>query len=514
MNTSRRDFLKFVVAGSVAAGCPLDFPLLAVATAQPMVDGEHNTICHEVRDGHEFSRPTVFKRCDVVIVGGGPSGLAAAYFLGNYDFLLLEKEPNWGGNAYLEEYQGQAYSTGAAFDFEGSDSDHLAQELGLKMLPVDFPDPTIVNGRWVSDTWRGGLDELPYPASVRESFKKFKRDMLALNITAHPEQYDQEPLGKYLYGHAAEVRQWWDSYGPSNWGAKAADTSTWVAIQDFVDMTSEPFHDDRVTLPGGNGAFSRRLAEVLLAKHRDRMLAGATAIAVELEKQGVKVTYLHDGRVVAATAKAAIMATPKFITKRIVHGILLAQLEAMNQIRYAPYPVINLIFDRPVYNRAYDTWCPGNSFTDFTVADWTVRHQPGYKQKNNILTVFAPLPENQRERLLTIEGCRQIALNVLRDFQRLMPELNVEPTEVHFYRRGHPMFMATPGIYTKVIPVASRPTERIFFANTDSVGPESLTSGAVKMGRMGAEWAEKLLAGRAKSASLPGATSARSSPAA
>ena len=47
------------------------------------------------------------------------------------------------------------------------------------------------------------------------------------------------------------------------------------------------------------------------------------------------------------------------------------------QIRYIPYPVVNLIFDKPVFNQWYDTWCPGNTFTDFIVADWVVRDQPG-----------------------------------------------------------------------------------------------------------------------------------------
>jgi len=42
----------------------------------------------------------------------------------------------------------------------------------------------------------------------------------------------------------------------------------------------------------------------------------------------------------------------------------------MRRTRYAPYPVVNVIFDKPVYNRGYDTWCPGNTFTDFIVADW------------------------------------------------------------------------------------------------------------------------------------------------
>ena len=87
------------------------------------------------------------------------------------------------------------------------------------------------------------------------------------------------------------------------------------------------------------------------------------------------------------------MATPKFITARIVAGLSDAQLDAMSSYHYCPYPVINMIFDKPIYNRGYDTWCPGNSFTDFVVADWVVQKQPGY-QKNNILTFYTPLPKS------------------------------------------------------------------------------------------------------------------------
>lgn len=497
MNPTRRDFLKFIVAGSVAAGCPLDLSLLAAEEKSPEVDGEHYAICHEVRDGHHFARPAASKRCDVAVGGGGPSGLSAAYFLQKHDFLLLEKEAHWGGNAYLEEYHGQAFATGAAFDFAGSESDHLARELGLKMLPIDFPDPTIVGGKWVGDTWRGGLDELPYPAAVRESFKKFKRDMLALHATKDPGRYDNESLGKYLPGYAPEIKQWWDAYGPSNWGARAKDTSFYVAMEDFEDMASETLDDTRVTLPGGNGAITRRLADVLLAKHPERLLGGATIVAVEPSKHDVRVTYVRGGRLHAVAARAVIMATPKFITARIVEGIPPDQRDAMGNIRYAPYPVVNLIFDRPVYNRGYDTWCPGNAFTDFIVADWTVRHQPGYRQKNNILTFYTPLEESERHRLLSIGGCKSLALDVLRDFQKLLPEFrHAEPVEVHLYRRGHPMFMATPGTFTRLIPAARTPMEKIFFANTDSVGPESLTSDAVKVARQGAAWAEQVLAGQ------------------
>ena len=132
MSTNRRDFIKFVVAGSVAAGCPIDLSLLAAQTASPpTVDGEDNRICHQVRDGKVFTLPPVSARHDVVIVGGGVSGLTAAYLLRQRDILLLEKEPHWGGNAYLMEYQGNAYATGAAFLNKSENSFAFATEIGL-----------------------------------------------------------------------------------------------------------------------------------------------------------------------------------------------------------------------------------------------------------------------------------------------------------------------------------------------------------------------------------------------
>ena len=125
MTTDRRDFLRFIVAGSLAAGCPVDLSLFAAEAPAAEVDGEHFEICHKVRDGETFARPPVSKHYDVIIAGGGVSGMGAAYFLRDYNFLLLEKEAHWGGNAYLEAYQGQGFATGSAFAEKGSPADQL-----------------------------------------------------------------------------------------------------------------------------------------------------------------------------------------------------------------------------------------------------------------------------------------------------------------------------------------------------------------------------------------------------
>lgn len=219
-------------------------------------------------------------------------------------------------------------------------------------------------------------------------------------------------------------------------------------------------------------------------------------MAVSSGKKEAQVTYMAGGELKTAAAKAVIMATPKFITRRIVQGLPGKQSEAMHKIRYIPYPVVNLIFDKPVFNHGYDTWCPGNAFTDFIVADWVIQKQAGYKQKFNILSCYTPMKEDDRGYLLTEESARKIAANVLSDFQKLMPGMNVDPIEVHIYRRGHPLYMSTPGLYTQVQPLVRQPMDRIFFANTDSEGPESTTNEGIRAAQRAVKEVEARLAGR------------------
>src|SRR5260370_22362840 len=113
---SRRDFIKFVVAGSVTAGCPIDKTLLAVPDskpkAAPLVHGEHFEVCHQIRDGHSFERPDATRKAD--IVGGGVAGLSAAYFLGGSASLLLEKETHVCANALQKQLHCQDYDPHSA----------------------------------------------------------------------------------------------------------------------------------------------------------------------------------------------------------------------------------------------------------------------------------------------------------------------------------------------------------------------------------------------------------------
>jgi Flavin containing amine oxidoreductase len=498
MSHTRRDFIKYVVAGSVSAGCPIDKALLAEPQAKtpgPFVEGEHFAICHQIRDGLAYPKPDATRKADIVIVGGGVAGLSAACYLRGKDWILLEKEDHFGGNAYEEEYEGQIYGTGAAYGYRGDAGDVLAKEIGVDMPLINMPDPVIDNGSYGPDIWRSGLDHLPYSKETIASFKKFRDAVMKMEFRKNMQELDSEPFSKYTGEYAPEVGKLWDAYGPSNWGAFTEDTSAFIGLMDARYLI-EGLDDQRVILPGGLGCITHKLVEVLRTQYAERLVSDATVVSVIQDGDGVRVTYVQGDKVTTIAAKVVIMCTAKYITSRVVAGLPNEQKQAMRRMRYAPYPMINMMFDKPIYRRGYDNWCPGNSFTDFIVADWTIRNKPGYKPKYNILTFYTPLRESERAILLDEENCKTLAARVLKDFQKLLPEFNVDPIEIRLYRRGHPMFMAVPGQYTKNRMMASRPMERIFFGNSDSGGPESLTSEAVRISRAAVEWAELTLAGK------------------
>ena len=181
------------------------------------------------------------------------------------DFLLLEKEPHWGGNAYLMEYQGMPYATGSAFLGKSEPAYDFAKEIGLEPLPINDSDSTIIKGELIPDTWGSGLDKLPYSVAVRESFKKFRRELLAIDLEKRAKEFDRLPSADFIKGYPAEIKQWWDTYGPSNWGATSDETAAALALDDFQELAGEN-GNDYYTWPGGLGAITKKLSEILHQK--------------------------------------------------------------------------------------------------------------------------------------------------------------------------------------------------------------------------------------------------------
>jgi hypothetical protein len=241
MDVSRRSFIRWVLPSGAAMGCPIPSGAADGAPAaggKPGADripaanlhSEDYTICHKVRDGDSLPVPAPDSTCGVVIIGGGPSGLAAADELKGSDFLLLEKEDHVGGNSYSENWEGLNYSTAAAWDsMPVPEFTALAKRWNFDWKKIEGEDSVCFDGKWIRNFWNGradnpSFDHLPFDKSVKDGFRQFLADIESMDFDKNVDALDSQRFSDFLKGRPPQLKQFWDQFGPSNWGATTEDT--------------------------------------------------------------------------------------------------------------------------------------------------------------------------------------------------------------------------------------------------------------------------------------------------
>ncbi len=480
-NPSRRDAIKYLIAGAMAAACPAPENLLSASdTGAPpeKLGSEENKLCHQVRDGYAFRFPAPSSECDVAIVGGGPSGLISAHRLHDTDFQLLEKEPRLGGNAISEQWNGMWYSTGSAYNGD-DDVEGLCREIGMEILRIKSVDSAIIDDQLVPEFWAGGLWKSPYADSVKKNFDAARKELSALDLEANAEKLDNMTFAALLRPYGPEVKAWFDNYGPNNWGADTENTSGLIGAESL--RWGGGIEENRFTWPGGLGRISLALEETIQKRSPGRLHKGSTVLQVAPKGGKIHVSYSENGEMKTLAAKTVVIACPKFIAKRIIFGLDDEHFSAMDALRYAPYLVVNVCFREVVYNGSYDTDIPApSSIVDFNVADWLISRDNKETKRPSILTCYVPRPEAERKKILKDDYCLGLGEQVVTLLDRWFPGSRAKIEEVHIYRRGHPMFLAAPGVLTRVAPEIRRPMGNIFFAHSDSEGGISEYSTALK----------------------------------
>jgi predicted NAD/FAD-binding protein len=518
--SSRRQFLTlgFAALGTAAAygafrlfahsrgsaGQPDDDLPLAGIDGTYGVSGDDFTRPHQFlqnKDG-EHSPPPAQERARVVIVGGGISGLAAAWWLRQHRPVLLEQAARLGGNAKGERWQTLPFSIGAAYITEPdaeSASERLLSEIGMldaaRSEGADADATVVKDGQFVDGFWSGATDPASANAckEARALFKKIyderfpdipRTDDSALS-GAEMDALDRVSfrswLGRELKSVPPDLALLLRSYC---WSSFAGDDDELSAAQVLNFLTSD-LNGIRV-FPGGNSAIAQRLAEKTRAAiGRDQFRTRCLVSDVRPGNNGVHVTYLDaEGARRCISADACIFAAPKFVAHRVLSTLKTqhdAQFAAMRQLKYRAYVVANVLLKRRIASPCYELFhlrpaledsiaAQNVEFTDLVFGGWAAHDAAPV----SALTLYKAFPFDAGRPRLFANGAMDDERGkfeaVLPEIVRLLKLNESDVAGLRLARWGHALPLAQKGLLANGTAAAAAATidGRIFFANQDN----------------------------------------------
>ena len=460
---------------------------------------------------------------DVIVIGGGIAGLAAAYSLRRHDVLLLEGASEPGGVAKSGSWNGLEYALGAAYiidpDPESEDARErrgfeLLEALGLRSRSEDlrtdrtkdrriggeanhcvFSPARVLAGRDVYSArtdafFRHVLEHDRYPA-----VPPVDDDLVdALDRLSFAEFLTSPAVQRQLYGRTTGPiwrtgREAIEYYFWGAFGATAAETSAYHGLNFFAAE-----YGDLLIFPGGNGYIARRLAERLAVHNREMVRTNAWALEVEpLPNGGYAVVSHEDGRLHRYETRTAIFAAPLFLAPRIIRSMTDEQRRAIESLEYRAYVVANLllgrrvdrIFRHPAFRDGYeltpvhgadvasalaDRLAPRHGFSDAVVADFPRWRDP----KGGVLTVYRPYPYQRGRAEVISASYGDLDADIRRAVLHALGRhglRNADILESRISRWGHAMVVAKPGqLANGTLRRASAALPGLWFAHTDIQG--------------------------------------------
>ncbi|MCC6741248.1 MAG: FAD-dependent oxidoreductase [Planctomycetia bacterium] len=514
----RREFIRLVTLAGVAwkMGAGRNLAFAGDPPANPFAGkwtGEEFEAGHALRDEKlpSLDGAQGMPACDVLVVGGGISGLVAARSLmkAGRSVRVLEQASVAGGNARSEEWGGIAYATGAAYfcaPEEGSPLETLYKEIGVLERAKKVPKGEVFHdGKLVDDIWAGTTDpkNADRAKAIREDWKKIFDDRYpAVPWTEESgwtkeefEAADRKSFADYLDEIKAppHIRTLCEYYCWSSFGGKASEISSYAGLN-FI--TAE--FGDILALPGGNAA----IAKALVASFDAKLVTvdtGTLAVRVEEAGGGVTVMALTGGKPRAYAAKAAILAVPRFVIPRIVPAFPKERAKLVKKVKYNAYLVANVLLTKRPSHEWYDAYTLDTldpqkcGWTDLIVADFVVEK----KTDRCVLTAYRGLPYPEgRDELLTEGSYATLKAAVMKDLEKVLPGLGLKKEDVadiNLSRWGHPLVQARPGqLADRLMEQISEPLGRIAFAHQDRWGIPAIEN-AIEAANLAVEEVEDVL---------------------
>jgi protoporphyrinogen/coproporphyrinogen III oxidase len=398
---------------------------------------------------------------DVVVVGGGISGLAAAWHLRDRRILLLESDGRLGGRLHSEQVGDYWLNYGAhLFPAEGSVVDTMLTDVGLRTVPVSgsmmgmaVGDRALTSGRIETYPLR-----LPLPLRERIAFARaglrLKRAVSRyFKVAALGPGETPADARKRVIGYLDDV-----TFGDFMGDLPPATASIFACAAHRA--TAEP---GELTAGSGVGLFAlvwggkdsliaRNLVggPAVLPETLGRALGDVVrtnATVTDLRPVGTdchEVTYTEGGRSVSVTARHVVLALPAPAAAPLVAEIAPATSKALAGLTYGPFLSVAVLTDETTampWDDVYVMATPGRVFDIFNNQVQALRGSAP-RARGGSLMLYAG---GQGAGRLAKSSDEEISAAFLADLYSLYPQARgvVKETRVHRWELGN--VFATPG---------------------------------------------------------------------
>lgn len=446
---------------------------------------------------------------DVIIIGGGISGLATAHALRDQcKFVVLDLRPRLGGNAMGESWRGLNCSLGSAYFMvpdKGDEFDSFYKSLGVyDAARIDE------GGGFKVEYGMRLIDDLAQGASPEQrlAFARYRAMVAHYANDAYPDiplsngpevrdvlRLDQSSFADHVTAGCGPlpplVTQAIQAYCYSSFGVgwqylSAAAGWNFIAAEEW----------GRIVLPGGNAGLVKLMHDSM--RHLDPAAdsepgmvfrAGCMATDVRIEGDRVRVQFRDQaGALHQLRGKHAVVATSKHISRHFF-----PQMETLDREKWdlipavenMAYLVANVLLTKRVALDFYDIFTVHDAqfpmddeafnldrrVTDTLLGSFAVTSSA---QRDDILTMFWPLPWfTARFSVIGETDWRDYASlgsGQIRRALRILGLRDSDVAQVRLTRWGHAIPIAMPGQISSGLPqVIRRPVQdRVWFVNQDN----------------------------------------------
>ncbi len=393
---------------------------------------------------------------DVVVVGGGLAGLAAAWDLRERDIIVLEATDRPGGRIWSEPRGAEHWLNFGAHVFGGEQSavDRLLRETGVEARALPGRLAAVAMGERIVATGAVETYPLRLPLPLRSKLALVRAGIrLRLAVRRYGAIARPRP-GENLATRQQRLLDFMDDRSFADFLGSVPDDVASIFRATVSRSSGEPtavaagygigyFHlvwDRSGGLSRGIVGGPTRLIEALAAPLGSRLALSTVVESVSHDADGVTIAFRDADGPHEIRARAAIIATPSFVTRQIVRTLPSDVAAALDAVTYGPYVVGSILTDEqgPArWDSIYAIATPGRSFSMLFNSSNLLRMPASTRTPGGSFMVYAAADD---ARTLGSLDHDVIARRFESDVLSLFPELqgHIRETVVRRWERGTP----------------------------------------------------------------------------